>query len=540
MELQNLLTNTFKLSTFKSGQLEIITDIINNNDVLVILQTGSGKSICYQLPALLSDKITIIISPILSLIYDQVEYLKTIIPHYQVRYINGQLTNEEKIDIYRDIENNDINVKDDAGIKILYTTPETINLNIQFKKLLERNSNKINRFIIDEAHCVSNWGHDFRPSYLQLDKLKTMFPDIPIVALTATAPQIVKNDIIKILKLKDPKIHMGSFIRDNLNYQIINKKCTISDLVKLIKLYPKTSSGIVYCLSRATCEDVADKLRSNGINADYYHAGMDSDYKEQIQKDWIENKTNVIVATIAFGMGINKPDVRYVIHHTMPKSMECYYQESGRAGRDGKNSDCIMYYDKSDKGKLAWFCKNEKNRSRDLLELINFFCLNTKDCYKMLISRYFGEYINFKCNTCSNCQNQNQNSLNFNLSQNQSQSPSLIKQLTIDINRIISSISSSGTYIDDLDTNSINFYDSMRLLDQLISDKICSIDNNMKVYLIDKRFKVKVHNYIKTINFQYLNIESKKIYFLKSDDEVVEIEKEPYIEPIVTNKPCLI
>ena len=412
--LQDILENTFKLLNFRPLQHEIIQDILANRDLLVLLPTGSGKSLCYQLPTIYSPGVSVIISPLLSLIYDQVLGLKEL--GIETAFLNSQTTVTEK--------NKFITMLRNGTCKFLYTTPEAIIDNISLQDLLKdlHQSGKLKRFIIDEAHCVSNWGHDFRASYLKLHVLKSRYSDIPIAAFTATATPKVQMDIIKQLGLTKPKIYRQSFIRENLDYEVKvrNKNFheTVEDVADWIKLkYPFSKgggSGIIYCLSRKKCEEVAMELTGMGIKTDYYHAQIESNRKENVQNRWIRGEIQVIVATIAFALGINKKDVRFVIHLTMPKSIEGYYQETGRAGRDGLRSQCILYYSIQDKIILESMAKKSQSivgsiggtpvtavsRIQDMYD----YAINVFECRKQQLSQYLGEHIDYICeNSCSNC-----------------------------------------------------------------------------------------------------------------------------------------
>jgi RecQ family ATP-dependent DNA helicase len=411
-----VLRQYFQLDTFRPKQLPIITDIINGHDMLVLLPTGSGKSLCYQLPAMMEGGFSIVISPLLALINDQIEFLKT--KGIGCGFFNSQSSKDEKLTLFNDLK------KKDPLCRLLYTTPETLNSNLEFQSLLQEAYHKkiLNRIVIDEAHCVSNWGHDFRDAYLQLKNLKTIFPKIQVVSLTATATPKVKMDIIKQLRLKSVRLHRQSFVRPNLCYEVRTKtkSSVVREMANLIKTKYIGQSGIIYSLSRPNCEDVAEELQNLGVSAEFFHAGLNSEAKAKIQADWLSNEIQVIVATIAFGLGINKPDVRFVFHHCMPKSIEGYYQETGRAGRDCRPSDCILFYSGQDRRILEWIIN--KNASEDpdneaptsnlaLIDSMTKFCKNNIDCRKAQLSHYLGEYIDYQCGLsqsphekwCDNC-----------------------------------------------------------------------------------------------------------------------------------------
>lgn len=403
--IDDVLHNVFKLPDFRPKQRKIIENILSGKDVIALLPTGSGKSLCYQLTSLMSNGITVVISPLLALINDQLSYLSKIgVCSYA---FNSQVNSDEKRQIISDITSSK------PKCKLLYTTPESVTKCGELNQALIQ-ANKTHllvRFIIDEAHCVSSWGHEFRESYLELKQIKRMFNGIQIVLFTATATPKVLMDMIIQLGMKKVHIHRQSFIRDNLSYSVIPKSSqVIYDMATMINHNYKGQSGIIYCLSRKNCETLAMKMTSLGISAEYFHAGLATDIKRDIQTRWINNQVQVIVATIAFGLGINKPDVRFVFHYTMPKSLEGYYQETGRAGRDGLPSNCILYYSMHDKIKLQYVIKKETTSpttSLELLEYMDNYCNNKIDCRKRQLSIYLGEYIDYCCHDdlCDNCKN---------------------------------------------------------------------------------------------------------------------------------------
>jgi len=323
MEL--LLKKYFGYDKFRPMQLDIIKNVLQKKDSLVLMPTGGGKSLCYQIPALKLEGLTIVISPLISLMKDQVDNLKA--NGINAEYINSTLSFSEIENIKKKIQKKEI--------KILYIAPERLALE-DFKIFLI--TLQISLIAIDEAHCISEWGHDFRKDYRNLKFLKTIFPNVPIIALTATATLKVRKDILKQLSLINPQIFISSFNRENLNLIVIQKKNTFNKILSLVKKY-KNESTIIYCFSRKDTEKIAQRLKENGFEALPYHAGLSNNIRKQNQELFIKDKVNIIVATIAFGMGIDKPDVRLIIHHTFSKSIEGYYQEIGRAGRDGLSSD---------------------------------------------------------------------------------------------------------------------------------------------------------------------------------------------------------
>jgi len=392
--MYSTLKKHFGYDAFRPLQEEIIHRVLNKEDCLVLMPTGGGKSLCFQLPALLQDGLTVVISPLISLMKDQVDALTQ--NGVSAAFINSSLAQTEITGIITKIES--------GSIKILYIAPERLSVP-NFQELLH--TLPIGLFAIDEAHCISEWGHDFRPDYRNLNKLRTDFPNIPIIALTATATQQVRADIVKQLNLPHPHIFTSSFNRENLSYEVLPKKDSFNTILSLIELHPK-ESVIIYCFSRKDTESIAGKLKSHGHNAGTYHAGLTADKRRENQDRFIRDDIHIMVATIAFGMGIDKPDVRLVIHHSLPKSIEGYYQETGRAGRDGLPARCVLLYSVADKFKQEYFISmipegEEKQQAQDNLDqALQYGLLPT--CRRRFLLKYFNEdYTESNCGNCDRC-----------------------------------------------------------------------------------------------------------------------------------------
>ncbi|KAI5204115.1 hypothetical protein E4T39_03790 [Aureobasidium subglaciale] len=405
-----------KLPGFRLNQANAINATLAGRHVFVLMPTGGGKSLCYQLPAIVkkgkTSGVTIVVSPLLSLMEDQVSHLRA--NQIQAFALTGSTTMDERREITSTFTRP--NVQD--FVQLLYVTPEMLNksgmMKTAFKDLHRRG--KLARIVIDEAHCVSQWGHDFRPDYKELGMVLTEYPGVPIMALTATATENVKVDTIGNLGINGCDVFSQSFNRPNLRYIVETKpkKSALLDRIQeIIEGSHKNKCGIIYCLSRKQCEDVAEELCKRRIKAHHYHAGMEPEAKSKVQKDWQRGELKVIVATIAFGMGIDKPDVRFVIHHTIPKSLEGYYQETGRAGRDGASSDCYLFYGTHDLFTLRKMIdenesgsKEQKDRQHDMLRRVAQFCLNKTDCRRVQVLAYFAESFSKEdCNnSCDNCE----------------------------------------------------------------------------------------------------------------------------------------
>src|SRR5213594_227522 len=388
-----LLKQSFGFTSFRPLQEEIIRDSLAGKDVFALLPTGGGKSLCFQLPALTRDGLTIVVSPLISLMKDQVDALQT--SGIPATYLNSTLDRDESKARWRGLHRGEY--------RMLYVAPERLML----ETFLERALNwKIGQFAIDEAHCISEWGHDFRPEYRELKKLRKHLPEVPVMALTATATERVRTDIVKELKLRDARCYIASFNRPNLTYQVVAKSAPYEQLLAFVRSRPN-ESGIVYCASRKSTESVARNLNEDGISAKPYHAGLTSSERTKHQESFLRDDVRVVTATIAFGMGINKPNVRFVVHYDLPKNLESYYQETGRAGRDGLPSECVLLFSASDVAKQIHFI-DEKSESEariartQLQQMVHY--AETRECRRATLLGYFGEqYARSSCDGCDNC-----------------------------------------------------------------------------------------------------------------------------------------
>ncbi len=398
--LHEKLQEHFGFDAFKGNQEAIIKTLLAGNDTFVIKPTGGGKSLCYQLPALMSEGVAIIVSPLIALMKNQVDLVRGFSEKDEVaHFLNSTLNKKEIKEVHDDLLS--------GRTKMLYVAPETLTKqeNLEFFSDL-----KLSFFAVDEAHCISEWGHDFRPEYRRLKEMMTIInPDIPIIALTATATPKVQSDIIQNLGLRNAEVFVSSFNRPNLYYEVlpkINKNQTDESIVRFIKSM-KTKSGIIYTLNRKTTEDLADILNANGIKAVAYHAGLDSKLRATRQDLFLNEDVQVICATIAFGMGIDKPDIRFVIHYNIPKSIENYYQETGRGGRDGMEGKCILYYSHKDVSKLEHLMRDKPLSEREVgAQLISETVAFAESgvCRRKVLISYFGEeYTQENCGACDNC-----------------------------------------------------------------------------------------------------------------------------------------
>ena len=393
MQLENALKKYFGYAEFRPLQREIIADALSGRDVFALLPTGGGKSLCFQLPALLREGLTIVVSPLIALMKDQVDALRT--SGIAATFLNSTLDAGEAKERWRGLHRGEY--------RMLYVAPERLMLDGFLEKALNWN---IEQIAIDEAHCISEWGHDFRPEYRELKKLRTHLPDVPILALTATATERVRADIVKQLKLREPRCYIASFNRPNLTYRVAPKTSAYAQTLEFIRARPH-DSGIVYCASRKTAETLAEKLQRDGVPAKPYHAGLESKERSKHQDAFLRDDVRVITATIAFGMGINKPNVRFVVHYDLPKNIEGYYQETGRAGRDGLPSDCLLLFSAGDVAKQIRFLEEKSAHEAQiaraqLREMVAY--AETRACRRATLLRYFGEeWPDESCDSCDNC-----------------------------------------------------------------------------------------------------------------------------------------
>ena len=389
----SVLKSVFGYQSFRKGQEEVIHAALNGQDALVVMATGNGKSLCYQIPALCFEGLTLVISPLISLMKDQVDQLQA--NGIEADFLNSSQTLEQQ----QQVQNKLIS----GQLKLLYVSPEKVMTNSFFQLI---SYSKVSFIAIDEAHCISQWGHDFRPEYTQLGGLKASFPHAPIMALTATADYATRQDILAHLNLENPHKYIGSFDRPNIRYTLEEKYKPMEQLTRFV-LAQKGKSGIIYCNSRNKVERIAESLRNKGVSAAAYHAGMETALRERVQQDFQRDNVQVVVATIAFGMGINKSNVRFVAHFDLPRSIESYYQETGRAGRDDLPAEAVLFYEPAD---YAWLQKillekpetSQRQIEQHKLEAIGEFA-ESQTCRRLVLLNYFGEHRQTPCNNCDIC-----------------------------------------------------------------------------------------------------------------------------------------
>lgn len=384
----NLLKSHFGFDSFRPHQEPVVNDILSGKDVIAIMPTGGGKSVCFQLPAMMLSGTAIVISPLIALMKDQVDALHA--NGIAATFYNSSQSQEIQNKVLQNLQNQEL--------KLLYVAPESLSFLMPYL-----HKNNVSLFAIDEAHCISAWGHDFRPAYTQLGKLKETFPDIPVAAFTATADKATQEDILVQLNIPRAKKHLASFDRKNLFLEVRPGTNRLPQILRFLN-NRKEESGIIYCLSRKSTETLAEKLTTNGFQAQAYHAGLDAEERSRIQEDFVNDRTPIIVATIAFGMGIDKSNVRWVIHYNLPKNIESYYQEIGRSGRDGLPAQTLLFYSFADVVRLRQFIDESANREFQLakLERMQQFA-EALSCRRIALLNYFGEHIFENCNHCDNC-----------------------------------------------------------------------------------------------------------------------------------------
>lgn len=392
---QEILKHQFGYDSFRMNQQSAIECVLSKKDCVVLMPTGGGKSLCYQIPALMADGLTVVVSPLIALMKDQVDALVN--NGVAAAFLNSTQTSREQTEIFQAVRKGDL--------KLLYVAPERLlqsdNQFISFLKDIN-----VSLFAIDEAHCISSWGHDFRPEYIQLGKLKSYFPNVPLIALTATADKLVRKDIIERLHLTDYELFVSSFNRPNIFYTVEPKRNSYGRLLEYLE-NKRDESGIIYCLSRNSAESLAADLRDEGYNALAYHAGLEKEKRDKHQELFLKDEVKIVVATIAFGMGIDKSNVRFVVHFDLPKNIESYYQETGRAGRDGLQSEALLFFSWGDVNKLKGFAEVEGNKSQTdiMLKKLNQMGEfgDLKTCRRKYLLKYFDEELIEECGQCDNC-----------------------------------------------------------------------------------------------------------------------------------------
>ena len=392
---REILKHQFGFDSFRMNQEQVIESVLHKKDCVVLMPTGGGKSLCYQIPALMLDGLAVVISPLIALMKDQVDALKN--NGIEAAFLNSTQTGKQQVEVFRDVRS--------GKLKLLYVAPERLlqsgNQFIDFLHTIN-----VSLFAIDEAHCISSWGHDFRPEYIKLGRLKASFPEIPIIGLTATADKLVRKDIVERLNIPLAKRFISSFNRPNIYYAVEPKRNSYSQLLDYLEKR-RDESGIIYCLSRSSVDALAADLRDEGFSSLAYHAGLDKDTREKNQELFLKDEAKIIVATIAFGMGIDKSNVRFVVHMDLPKNIESYYQETGRAGRDGLQSDALLFFSWGDVIKLKGFAEVEGNRVQTDIMLKKLDTMgkfgDIKTCRRRFLLNYFSEETVDVCGNCDNC-----------------------------------------------------------------------------------------------------------------------------------------